>query len=1214
MYSVGDVIRFGATALVVAVSGLFGPAVALADDTEIYQAEANVSSTARPRVLIVFDDSGSMSFEVDQQRPPYDPTESYDNKFGSGRIYWSTDASTPSPGSNNWFNASSNRCASSYTLLDEEGQFTATRARRWVDSESVPGECGPLVCPSGTTLRNGGCFTRECRRSFLWWCIEWGPWEYDSAPTQECSDDYVQPGSWQALTASVKSPRHVECRDDEVQGIADNGSGVADGFPQNNVETGSEYGPSVDLSMDWGDESYTFFTSHYLDWLHDESLEEPRSRLEIAQDVVSAIIRTNPGIDFGLMEFNYDQGGRVVRRIIGNMSGDERDDLIGMVNQIDHAGSTPLCESMYEAYRYIAGESVLYGYEARSGGDNRGVYDVLSRDRAAESPSGQYDSPTTDCAYTYVILMTDGFPQRDTSANDAIRSLTGKTCDRYLDADDDWTTNCLPQLTEYMANTDLDGDSSNGNQFAITYTIGFTTDQKLLEDAANNGKGLYYTANDARELTEAFRGAITSILSTDTTFTSPAVAVDTFTRTQSRDEIFYAMFKPRDSVDWPGNIKKLRLSLSDGEAVLVDRNGSPALDPETGYIKDTAATFWGSSQDGGDVEKGGVGALLASRNPDTRSIYSDTGSNGALEAFTVDNLDASALGVASMSQVYSLFGAANESAFEKQVAWARGHDAYDSDGDNNTDEPRNWIMGDVLHSQPLVLNYGELGSFTEENPDLRLLVGTNAGFVHLFGGDDGQEDWAFFPKELIPILPQRRRNALSSDNIYGMDLTPTVYTRDNNGDGTLDASDGDKVWVYLGMRRGGSSYYALDLSNPASPALKWRIGNDTAGFSELAQSWSEPVVTRIPGYRDDDGVPKPVVIFGAGYDTDKDGSGVATADDSGRGIFVVDADTGALVWSVTPAGNSAANLSATGLLHSVAAPVTVVDSNGDELSDRIYFADTGGNVWRVDMPGNVLPTASQDTWQINKLASLAGGGTSSDRRFFNAPDVVRIRIAGTPVDAVLIGSGDRTNPNATDVNNRFYMLKDLQVAPYSTERPTSSECSEEGFSDFRCSLPLTEGQLFNITDNPLNTGTATEQEEALIALNAAGGWRIHLENSGEKSLAKSVTINGVVYFTTFTPNDLLSDINICEPLSGSGRLYTRNLFTGAGNIIPLGPIIPDTPSLHFGEDGKIRLLLPPGTPAGDADGDGEEDCTGGVCDINTTLPSPYGNYWFQEQY
>ena len=87
----------------------------------------------------------------------------------------------------------------------------------------------------------------------------------------------------------------------------------------------------------------------------------------------------------------------------------------------------------------------------------------------------------------------------------------------------------------------------------------------------------------------------------------------------------------------------------------------------------------------------------------------------------------------------------------------------------------------------------------------------------------------------------------------------------------------------------------------------------------------------------------------------------------------------------------------------------MLDGNGDKLTDRIYFADTGGNIWRVDLPGNALPTSSQNTWQINQLASLGGGNAANDRRFFNAPDVVRIRFDGNPIDAVLIGSGFQQN-------------------------------------------------------------------------------------------------------------------------------------------------------------------------------------------------------------
>ncbi|HKK23664.1 MAG TPA: PilC/PilY family type IV pilus protein, partial [Pseudohaliea sp.] len=950
--------------------------------------------------------------------------------------------------------------ASSYDPLAEEGAFQTTAARRWVDSSVIPGDCRlecpegttfrrgdeGRACYEYTTytiqeqvvtdnwretdFEEWSNYPRERRRRdrqrvevceevcFFIWCWEecrneqvWvyevndptteiverevTDWRYVQERVEICEDDGIVPGTWQALDDDVHNPPHVDCRNDVDTGNTGNGT-IGSGYPQNNVATGSEYGPNPDTSESlWGNQPYGFYTSHYLNWYYDDSLVEPRPRLDIAQDVVSQLIRTNPGIDFGLMEFNFDAGGRVVQRIIENMGDDERDNLVDMVNLIDHGGSTPICESMYEAYRYINGDSVLYGTQNRDGADTIGTWDVLPRDLQAER-DGVYRSPTTDCAYTYVILMTDGEPQRDTGANDRIEELTGETCDRYRDADGNMTKNCLPQLAQHMANTDLDGDSSNGNQYAITYTIGFTTDQALLSDAAVLGKGEYYTANSAQELTEAFQGAIYSILSTDTTFTSPAVAVDTFTRTQSRDEVFYAMFRPTERVNWPGNIKKLKLVENESGAVLVDANGNAAIDENTGYIKDSATTFWGSLQDGGSVDAGGVGGRLILRNPSTRVIYSDTGSGGALEAFQASNLSPGDYGLGNDAGLWSLFGSSTEAGFLKQVAWARGLDAYDQDGDGDSSEARDWILGDILHSQPEVVNYGsQEGSLDAEvlqgSPDMRIVVGTNAGFVHMFGAVDGEEDWAFTPKALVDVHRQRRQNRLTSDNVYGMDLTPVTYRLDLNGNGTIEPGEGDKVYLYLGMRRGGRSLYAMDITSPDNPSLLWTRGPADAGFAELGQTWSRPVPTFVPGYKDANGNHKPVVIFGAGYDDRKDAGGVATADSMGRGLFVVDAVSGALVWSVTPNSSSATNMQETSLLHSVAADVTPVDGNGDGITDRVYFGDTGGNVWRVDMPGNTLPDSSQDSWFIVKVADVNAGSEATDRRIHNAIDVVRTR-------------------------------------------------------------------------------------------------------------------------------------------------------------------------------------------------------------------------------
>ncbi len=1140
---------------------LFLPATeARADDTEIYRAAyASGSGTGRPKVLIIFDNSGSMD-TLAEQKPAYDPSTTYDTVTGvvSGRLYWATGSSgnPPSANTGQWINDYRNRCASSYTPLATSG-YVQDKFAMWRTSTVT---------------------------------------------------------AWSDLATSTTDPLHVECANDVTASNNGNGSGTGNpgsGYPRSTAPR--PYGSSKQSSVSGGWSSYRLYNANYMNWYYSTTLVD-RSRIQVAQSVITDLINANPSIDFGLSVFNANSsssndGGAIVRRIIANSASSDRSNLVSLVSGLTADNYTPLCETTYEAYRYFSGQATVYARE-------RGSASPV-KDSAAESPSGTYDSPVAGCEYVYVILMTDGEPTYDTDANARIETLTGRTCSSYVNGFGSNEKNCLPDIAEYMHTNDLDGDSTNGQQKAITYTIGFTTNQALLSTTAQRGGGLYYTTDSAEGLADAFQGAITSILATNSTFTSPSVAVNTFTRTESRNEVFFAMFTPQIGTEWPGNIKKLAISISGGSASLTDANGNDAIDSATGQILGTAQTYWSATPDGPDVNSGGVGALLAARTPSTRVIKTNTGTNGALEDFTSASFTATAMGVAALSDVYTRFNVASSGALDDLLDWARGYT------DATRADTRDWILGDMLHSRPLVLNYGARGSFTTASPDIRMVVGTNAGFLHMFRNDTGAESWAFFPKELAAVLDSRRDNVAGARNVYAIDSPPVSYSVDLNNDGTIDSAAGDKLYVFFGLRRGGKAYYALDVSNPDAPAFLWKIDKTSTGMGELGQSWSVPVVSYIPGYATS-GVPKPVLIFGGGYDVLKDDTAtVAGSDTEGRGIFIVDALTGALVWSVTPAVNSTTNLQSTGtsgLRYSIPASLTVLDSDGDELTDRIYAADTGGNVWRVDLPGNARPTSSQNTWRITRMAALNTSSTDShagDRRFFNAVDVVRTRDSSGTYDALLIGSGDRENPNATNNRDRLYMMRDRQISPYTTAAPSTSACTG-GSTDFRCTLPIANTDLYDATDNLLQVGNTTQKTAAQASLASAKGWYVRLnESNGEKALARSLSISGKSFFTSFAPDT--SGVVLCEPAAGTGKLYELRLidatavedFTGDGQLaladrtLTLGSLIPDTPAPHFGSDGKIRLLFPSGGgPLG----------RDNPMDTNSKLPKPYGTYWYNQEY
>ena len=66
---------------------------------------------------------------------------------------------------------------------------------------------------------------------------------------------------------------------------------------------------------------------------------------------------------------------------------------------------------------------------------------------------------------------------------------------------------------------------------------------------------------------------------------------------------------------------------------------------------------------------------------------------------------------------------------------------------------------------------------------------------------------------------------------------------DFNLDGIVDAAAGDRVWIYFGMRRGGSTYYALDVTDRDNPRLRWKIG--PSELPGIGETWSAPAIARV---------------------------------------------------------------------------------------------------------------------------------------------------------------------------------------------------------------------------------------------------------------------------------------------------------------------------------------------------------------------------------
>lgn len=407
----------------------------------------------------------------------------------------------------------------------------------------------------------------------------------------------------------------------------------------------------------------------------------------------------------------------------------------------------------------------------------------------------------------------------------------------------------------------------------------------------------------------------------------------------------------------------------------------------------------------------------------------------------------------------------------------------------------------------------------------------------------------------MPAQKVLRANGTGMQHPYTMDGAPVAFVQDKNRDGSIVSSDGDRVYLYAGMRRGGKAYYALDITNPESPRLMWTIekGGD---FSELGYTFSNPRV----GLIDSASGPRPVVMFAGGYDLNKDKRGVIGSDDSeGNAIYVVDAESGQLIWKARQGsgGAGASVFEHPGLVDSIPSTLTVGDTNGDGLTDRIVVGDTGGNIWRADIVG-------KDTvnWDLTLLASVgrhAGGSPSiaTDRRFFHRPDLVPSKDSDGLFDGVVVGSGDRADPldkGGTTIDFT-YMIKDRHTSVGSA-----------------VNTGLTHVDFGDVTSNCL-------QGNGGCVVNLTHGWRLQMEEPGEKVLATPLTITGKTFFTSYLPQSG-GGATACTPSEGGGRLYAVSMQNATAVInydtSDDDPDNPDQPSTKNDRSVELQSL---GIPA-----------------------------------
>ena len=640
-------------------------------------------------------------------------------------------------------------------------------------------------------------------------------------------------------------------------------------------------------------------------------------------------------------------------------------------------------------------------------------------------------------------------------------------------------------------------------------------------DNTARADGRAFFATDATELGNSLTNVFMQITFGTYSFTSPSVLS---VRTVDRNELYLASFAPNAPpvTFWPGSLKAYTINA------------------------DNTLTY-----------RWNAGTQLQSMSTGAREIFTARFDNGSSvwsrESFTISNITPADLTVP------------DTATRDTVVNYIRG-----------TNHDSNMKLGAIFHSKPVLVGapsafHVDEGystavpstgtSFLNANKYRRHMVyaGANDGMLHGFQvgdynsstglytlNDTGNEIFGYIPNSLLTILKDAVPGEVTS-HCYHVDSAPRVADVwiDGNVDGVKQSSEWRTVLV-SGLRKGGSAYFALDVTDPGSsatgsyPGVIWEFSDE----SVLGETWSEPYIGKVKIQETSTSAVKDryVAIAGGG----KSDSGTI-----GNSLLVFDVSNGAILKQFS-------GLDA----EIVASPAAVLDSMG--YIRFIYVTDITGNLWKFDFraAGANYGATPLAEWTAHKIFQPIPGGQPA----YNRAEAADVGTSGTS-RYIYFGTGDRENPISNGNSGKIYCIKDTD--------------SFTGLIDEAVS-----GHIANLTASisGVSGGTMGTYGWKVVPGNIASTSNDSSTHAGEKVLSDPIVFFDRVYFTTYTPNST-------APCSGGGtaRIYGLFYLTAGAGMEPIAALgetgakvpthvytdkgMPSSPSLSINPGGQSSVFI-----------------------------------------
>lgn len=729
-----------------------------------------------------------------------------------------------------------------------------------------------------------------------------------------------------------------------------------------------------------------------------------------------------------------------------------------------------------------------------------------------------------------------------------------------------------------------------------------------LGSEAYGGGGFYYTtdADSLAASVTSFTAKLTQIIETAPSGTI-TIPNDPLSSTNLQPFAYLPMLEPKiadSKFVWPGNLKKYNVY----QGTLYGKGTFPFAESSRLYVDDdndgfpddlskTTQDLWSDKDYKNDkgasvnnaIYAGGAYARLkaptAGTNASTtRNVFVESGTDNSAKLVNIkveegkvigfDQLD-SDYGVKEKLYLLSFLGYSapvNDADYIANLDTAAKQTAAFNAIVKNPPTQEVKVLGGVVHSKPRQVSYG--ATFTadgeisndESDRDDYIMFGSMDGALHLVSAKEGEETFAFIPKTII----KEQIKALKADSegaigrtVFGVDAPWTSSSvLEYNFSGDTKKVKATSVKAYGGLRMGGQGIYGLDLTTKDKPTFLFSKTSSDTGFERLGQVWSEPTVAKIRVKKGSKYESKDVVIVAGGYDMcyeDPKFRLKSSGDDSscdkktqaeGNAVYILDADDGSILSSISGSSTGTNHTSVNTMKHSVVGGVTALDRDDDGNIDHLYYADLGGNVYRVDL--NAGATSASLVKRVVRVLNASSGQTLP-YRFYERPIVSFYTSPYQEIFAsVTVASGDRSTPLSMlrDTGNPNYLfnLFDYDIAQPSIFRYTDTELltKDKTTSDLIL-LPFKQNNDLKDKTNKAALETIAEgsyNETKQRYIYDSAGWRYPLTNfdgysgvEGVKSVGEPLAYGNRLYMTAFSPEMVYDQEDNCSAriVGGSER-------------------------------------------------------------------------------